>query len=327
MQSTVFVSALLLGFSAIVFSDAKPALSADKKVVSLAEATRRQDQNKVQADSTASPKVVSLAPSNTELIYSLQAQNRLVGVSSYCQYPLEARNKPKVGSFVSINWEKLATLKPTVVVLVSGQESLEIQLKKHKIKALILKNESLDDVAKNLITLGSICACEPTAKRMAEHYRQALSELRSIFKDSNKSKVFFCVWPKPIVTVGGTSFLNDVINVCGGSNVVADMKGSYPKVGPEKVIALQPDVLIMPYESRTMRRATTPPWSMLSATKKNQVYFLPDSEHDYLSRPTLRIVKGLLPLCLKLHPERRAELAKWGLKYAKPNCQKNCPKF
>lgn len=280
-------------------ADTKKAEGAGRKTVSLVE----------------EPRVVSLAPSNTELIYSLRAQNKLVGISSFCLYPPETKNKEKVGSFVSINWEKLTTLKPTVVVLVSGQEALDVQLRKHKIKSLVLKNESLDDVAKNLIALGSICGCNSEASALAKSYRQAIGELNQLFEKSQKSKVFFCVWPKPIVTVGGASFLNDVVNVCGGENVVSNMKGSYPKCGPEKVIALQPDVLIMPFESKSVKLTATPPWSLLSATKKNQVYFLPDREHDYLSRPTLRILKGLLPLCLKLHPEKKQELTQWGLKF------------
>lgn len=293
--------------SAAEGADGKPVSAADSKPLSTTGGNA--------VSTPPRPRVVSLAPSNTELIYSLNAQNRLVGISSFCLYPPETKNKEKVGSFVSINWEKLATLKPTVVVLVSGQEALDIQLRKHKIKSLVLKNESLDDVANNLIALGSICASESEANKLAKRYRQAIVELQAIFKDSKKSKVFFCVWPKPIVTVGGASFLNDVVNVCGGNNVVSNMKGSYPKCGPEKVIALQPDVLIMPYESRTVKLTATPPWSLLSATKKNQVYFLPDREHDYLSRPTLRILKGLLPLCLKLHPEKKQELIQWGLKF------------
>jgi iron complex transport system substrate-binding protein len=258
------------------------------------------------------PRVVSLAPSNTELIYSLEAQDRLIGISSYCLYPPQTKRKEKVGSFISVNWEKMATLKPSVVALVSGQETLEIQLKKHNIRVLLLKNETLDDIAKNLLTLGEVCSCEARANELAMKYRQALFDLKNIVKGEHRRKVFLCVWPKPIVTVGGASFLNDVINVCGGTNLASGMTGSYPKCSPEKVIAMHPDVLIMPHESRSIKLAATPPWSLLSAVKEKRVYFLPDREHDYLSRPTLRILRGLLELCLQLHPQKKEALLKWG---------------
>ncbi|MDZ4838069.1 MAG: helical backbone metal receptor [Candidatus Melainabacteria bacterium] len=300
LGASVIISAI--GLSPGHCADANPPI--DKK-----SSQKSQSQE-------ATPRVVSLAPSNTELIYSLGADNCLIGVSSYCLYPAQTKTKQKVGSFVAINWEKIATLKPNVVALVSGQEALDIQLKKHNIKSMVLRNESLDDIATNLITLGTVCSAESKARQMATDYRQALSELKSILKDSPKRKVFLCVWPKPIVTVGGASFLNEVINVCGGTNVAAGMKGSYPKCGPEKIIAMQPDVLIMPYESKDLKLASTPPWSLLSAVKKKQFYFLPDREHDYLSRPTLRIFKGLLRLSLDLHPEKKHELTKWGLKVA-----------
>lgn len=255
--------------------------------------------------------IVSLAPSNTELIYSLGSEAKLVGVSSYCTYPPDTRTKQKVGSFVSINWERMAVLKPDVVLLVSGQEPLAIQLKKHNLKAVVLKNNSLNDVAKNLLELGSILACEKQAKLLADSYSQAIARLQSVVQKEPRRKVLFCVWPKPIVTVGGDSFLNDVITTCGGINVTADIKVSYPKCSPEKILAAQPDLIVMPYESRNTKLSVTPPWSLLSAVRKNRVYFLPERQQDFLSRPTLRIFKGLYEFAAQLHPDRRAQLKAW----------------
>jgi iron complex transport system substrate-binding protein len=262
-------------------------------------------------------RIVSLAPSNTELIYSLGAQDKLVGISSYCSYPPETKSKPKVGSFVSINWERLARLKPDVVLLVQGQESLSFQLKKHNVKSIVLNNKSLDDISKNLVEIGKICGRSEKAAKLADGFKTNIAGLSETVKNEPKRKVFFCVWPKPIVTVGGDSFLNDVITACGGTNIAAHAKSGYPKYSPEKLIASQPDLLVMPYESRNTNFSTTPPWSLLSATKKKNVYHLPDREHDFLSRPTLRIYGGLYDLARQLHPAKVSSLKTW---YA--NCQR-----
>ncbi|MBX3136343.1 cobalamin-binding protein [Candidatus Obscuribacterales bacterium] len=255
--------------------------------------------------------IVSLAPSNTELVYSLGAEDKLVGISSYCTYPPETKSKPKVGSFVSINWERLAKLKPDVVLLVQGQESLSFQLKKHQVRSVVLNNKSLDDISRNLILLGSVCGKSERAEKLATSFQNSIARLKETLKNEPRRKVFFCVWPKPIVTVGGDSFLNDVITTCGGTNIAADIKSGYPKFSPEKLIASQPDLLVMPFESRSSSLKTTPPWSLMTAVKENRVYHLPDREHDYLSRPTLQIFEGLYEFARRLHPERQIELRSW----------------
>lgn len=255
--------------------------------------------------------IVSLAPSNTELIYSLGAQDKLVGISSYCTYPPDTKSKPKVGSFVSINWERLATLKPDVVLLVQGQESLSFQLKKHQISSIVLNNKSLDDISRNLISLGKVCGKTEKAEKLSAAFQSSITKLKETLKNEPKRKVFFCVWPKPIVTVGGDSFLNDVITTCGGTNIASNIKSGYPKYSPEKLIASQPELLVMPYESKDTSFKTTPPWSLMNAVKENRVYHLPDREHDYLSRPTLQIFEGLYEFARRLHPKKQAELKSW----------------
>lgn len=265
-------------------------------------------------------KIVSLAPSNTELLYSLGSADHIVGVSTYCTFPKEAKTKPKVGTFVSINWERLATLKPDIVLLVQGQESLSFQLKKHQIQSLSLNNKSLADISKNLIELGKISGQADRGEALAATFSARIADLKNIVKHEPKRKVFFCVWPKPIVTVGGDSFLNDVVTACGGENIAQGIKSSYPKYSPEKLVAANPDLLVMPHESKTTDFKSTPPWSLMNAVKTNRIYHLPDREHDYLSRPTLQIHHGLYDLAKRLHPGKEVELNAW---YAK--CQKEFP--
>ncbi len=264
------------------------------------------------SDKTASAtKIVSLAPSNTELIYSLGAQDRLVGVSSFCNYPEKAKSKPRVGSFISVNWERLAKSKPDLVLLVSGQEPLKSQLEKHKIGSMILNNSSLNDIGINLEKIGAVSGCPDRAQKLSLAYRKSLDQLSKVLESEAKPTIFYCIWPKPVMTVGGASFLNDVITKCGGINVASGVPAAYPKYGPEKVLAANPDIVVLPFESRNTSLITKPPWSLLKAAKKKRVFYLPSPDHDYLARPTLRIFQGLANLAGQLHPRKAKELESW----------------
>lgn len=256
-------------------------------------------------------KIVSLAPSNTELIYSVGGETLLEGVSTYCEYPPEVKSKPKVGSFISVNLEKLTQLKPDLVLLVSGQEALSIQLKKRKIPTRLLRNASLDDIAVNLETIGQICSKQQNARILQDKYVASLKSLSQIIADTKPTKVFFCVWPGPVITVGGNSFLNDCITKCGGANIAASLKAAYPRLSSERLVASNPELVILPCEASGTGLLEKTPWNLLKAIKTKRYYFLPDREHDYLSRPTLRIIDGLEWLSVKLHPEKSEKLAAW----------------
>ena len=255
--------------------------------------------------------LVSLAPSNTELIYSLSAQDRLLGVSTYCKYPREAEKKPKAGSFVSVDFERMAKLKPDIVLLVDGQEPLAIQLKKHGIKSLVLHNKKLKDIGDNLVTIGSLCGKKERGEQLAAIYAKAIDDLKAMVKNERSPKLLFCVWPRPIVTIGGESFLSDVVTTCGAANLTKDLKESYPKLSSERLISLQPEIIVLPFQSRNTSMQTTPPWSLLSSIRQKKYFFLPDPDDDYLSRPTMRVIKGLCWLSLNIHPKLDGQLKRW----------------
>lgn len=285
--------------------------SASAKAPSPAASASSSPPQALLSKPSAIRKIVSLAPSNTELIYSVGGETLLEGVSTYCQYPPEVKSKPKVGSFISVNLEKLTQLKPDLVLLVSGQEALSIQLKKRKIPTRLLRNASLDDIAVNLEVIGQICSKQQNAKILRDKYVASLKSLSQIIADTKPTKVFFCVWPGPVITVGGNSFLNDCITKCGGANIAASLKAAYPRFSSERLVASNPELVILPCEANDTGLLEKTPWNLLKAIKTKRYYFLPDREHDYLSRPTLRIIDGLEWLSAKLHPEKSEKLAAW----------------
>lgn len=249
-------------------------------------------------------KVVSLAPSNTELLASIGALDSLVGVSTYCDYPPAALQKPKVGTFVSANLERLTAIKPDYVLLVAGQEGLDASLRHNKFKTILLRNDNLTDIENNIKSLGKLTAHEETAQKEAQVFAQRLTAFNTtIGKAQSKPKVFFCVWPQPLLTVGKTSFLHQAITVCGGINIAADMTKAYPNMSLEKLVLANPDVIILPYEARNQTILTKSPWTSLRAVKEKKVYYLPDAKKDMLARPTTRVIDGLNWLAERIHPE------------------------
>ena len=264
----------------------------------------------------AASRLISLAPSNTELLCAIGAKSEIIGVCSFCDYPRDISKIKPVGTFVSVNMERLCRLKPDFVLLVSGQEMLASQLAHNNFKTVILDNSHLANIAKNLKTLGTITGKTDEANHTATTFEQALCGLKSVLQTAGASQekrptVFYCVWPQPLMTAGRDSFLNEVITACGGTNIAAEVPSSYPRFSMEQLVLKNPDVIILPYEARGQSFLTRAPWTLLKAVKEKRLYYLPDQKHDTLSRPTIRVLSGMAWLSTILHPERNAELEAW----------------
>ncbi len=258
------------------------------------------------------PRIVSLAPSNTELLCSVGAKEQIIGVSTFCDYPKEVNAITKVGTFISANMERLARLKPDLVMLVSGQEELASKIKNHHLNAVVVDNSKLTDIGKNLKQVGELSGHCQEGAEAAEKFTTKLQDLAIIIKKANKSpKVFYCVWPQPLMTAGKSSFIHGIITSCGGINVAGDINVSYPRFSLERLVMSNPDLIIMPYEARNQAFMKQSPWNKLQAVRQNRIYYLPDQKNDMLSRPTLRVIKGMAWLGGIFHPELKSELARW----------------
>lgn len=257
-------------------------------------------------------KLISLAPSNTELIFSLGAGKQLLAVSELCDFPPEARSKFKVGNLTSLKMEKITSLQPDFILLVSGQESLAGILKKHGFHTLTVDNSSLGNISKNLLLLGKVSGHSERAIRLAADFEEAIRELRDLTKSASRTpQVLVCIWPQPLMSAGKSSFMSQAITICGGSNCTGDLPQAYPRINPERLLLLHPDIILIPQELARERFWQKLPWSSMEAVKSNHVYVLPQHETDCLMRPTLRLVDALYWLTARFHPELRPRLEKW----------------
>lgn len=265
------------------------------------------------------PRLVSLAPSNTELVAALDATDELVGVSNYCDYPDKVRSIARAGSFISADMERLTRLKPDHVLLVSGQEQLAAKLKHSHFDTIVLNNNQISDIAKNLKQLGQITGKQQKAAVLSQRMQDSCTALNTIIKSSKvKCRVFYCVWPSPLMTVGKASFLDDVVTACGGTNIAGDIPQAYPTYSLEKLVLTNPDLIIMPYEAKNQSFIKKAPWTSLKAVKQNRVFYLPSAKKDMLARPTLRLLTGMAWLTSKIHPELQEQIKDWQQKWSIP---------
>lgn len=260
-------------------------------------------------EGTTYRRIASLAPSNTELLCAAGGAKQLVGRSNFCDYPPSVDKVEGVGTFIAPNFERLTRIGPDLILLVSGQEKIENQLQKKHFQTCLLSNASLQDIGCNLRKLGEISGHKDQGEKAAQQFEIQMHRFSALIAASkSRPKVFYCVWTQPIMTAGGKSFLNEIITTCGGTNIASDIAAAYPTFSQERLLAADPDVIILPHEALGQSCLKAPPWKCLRAVRQGKVYYLPDRRNDTLSRPTNRVLIGMHWLGGILHPDLRAQL-------------------
>ncbi len=256
--------------------------------------------------SSPARRVVSLAPHVTENLFSAGAGEQVVAVVAYSNYPEAARQLPSVGSFGKFNVEAILAQRPDLVVAWhSGNSQEKIQeLIALGLPVYVSAPKQLDDVARNIENYGRLTANDARARAEAADYRQRLQSLRRDFSRQSPVSIFYQVWDQPLQTLNGKHIISDVMRLCGGRNVFADMLPIAPKVGVESVLASDPQVIVAsgmaderPDWLDDWRR-----WSSLQAVKNDQLYFVPP---DLVQRHTVRILQGAQMLCQQLQLARQ----------------------
>ncbi|HEY0385802.1 MAG TPA: cobalamin-binding protein [Pyrinomonadaceae bacterium] len=249
-------------------------------------------------------RIVTLAPNLTEIVYAVGAGDRLVGNTTYCDYPPEAKRVTKVGDTLQPNIEQIIALRPQLV-LVSTASQLEAftrQLNEQGIAVYVTDPRSLEDVFRSIESLGELLGEAERAARLVEELRGRALLVEQTVKSAPPVRVFYQVSAAPLYTIGRDAFLTDLIARAGGQSVTADVPGAFPRYSDEAALASQPDAIVIPVDP-TMDQSNARPASSLensAAVKGGRVYRI---NGDLLSRPGPRLVEGLEQLAHALHPE------------------------
>lgn len=237
-------------------------------------------------------RIVSLSPAATEILFAVGAGDKVVAVDEFSDYPAEAKDLPKVGGFdgKTLSIEKILSFEPDFVYLTKGMHDFLIeQLDKYGIQYYISTGASVDDVRREITEVGTITGNAPKAKKVIDSIDSAVKEAnKKIEKNADGDiTVYYEVWNSPFMSVGGNTFISDVITKAGGKNIFAELS-NWPTVSEEAIIAENPDVILIPASSGVTVEAVADRagWSDVSAVKNNKVFIVDDNLY---SRPSPRI--------------------------------------
>ncbi len=250
-------------------------------------------------------RIVSLAPSNTELLYALGLADRVVGVDSYSNYPPEAARKPQISDYSSTNLEQVLATEPDLI-LAAGITSRDViaAFESRGLAVVVLDPPTLDGVFGDISLLGQVTDVNGVAATRRGDLERRLATLTArLATVSTKPRVFFELDATQFFTVGPKSFIDDLIGRAGGVNIAADAATAYPKLSVEQIIAKDPEVIVLSdegYGATVATVGTRPGWAGISAVKNGRVVAI---DPDLTNRPGPRILDALEQLARALHPE------------------------
>lgn len=257
----------------------------------------------------APAKIVSVSPSETETLFALGLGDKVVGVSDFCDYPEEAKKKPKMGSIVKPNEEALIAANADIVLSgVSLKVAAVEQLRGLNVNVFKVEPKTIDDVMNNILKFGQIFDKQEQAEKLVASMkaeRQKVTDAVKDLKPEQKKKVLMEF--SPGWTVGKGEFLDEMITIAGGINVSSDVQG-YAKLNEEKVIADNPQVILYPKNlidensKKTMDQIIRErsSWANIDAIKNNK---LAGVDKDTISRPGPRITAALVEVAKGIYPE------------------------
>ncbi len=237
-------------------------------------------------------RIVSLAPSITEILFALQLGHKVAGVTDFCDFPEEARHKPKVGWLISPGIEKIISLRPDIVFATTEGNKPEIidELERMNIKTYVLNPHNLNDVLSDITEIGNVTGQRSIARELAGSLTRRINTVKKKALEGRQKRVIYLISTNPIISAGPGSFIHDLIITAGGINVLSDSPIRYPRIDMEEIILKDPEVIIAPYDLTEQILEWKKRWSGISAIRNGMVYPV---DPDIVSRPGPRIIDGL----------------------------------
>jgi iron complex transport system substrate-binding protein len=250
------------------------------------------------------PRIVSLAPHLTELVFAAGGGDRLVGTVEYSDFPEAARAIPRVGDAWRVDIERLLALKPDIVLTWASGTPPDIvsRLDALKLRRLDIPTYRLADVPAALLTLGKLTGTESIARAAADSFSSQIESLRREYAHAPPVTVFIQLDDQPLFTVNAHHMISEIVELCGGRNVFANLPQLAPPVGIEAVIAADPQVILSTDDTIPDPASQWQQWSRLTAVRHRTIYGI---HADTVARSTPRLVQGTRETCEDLADARR----------------------
>lgn len=250
-------------------------------------------------------RIISLAPSSTEILFAVGLGYRVVGADDHSDYPEAAKNKPKIGSYLNPNLEVIASLEPDLI-LATDMTSKEYvaSLEEKNFTVVVLAPKTIQGIIRDIRVVGAIGNKTTEANNLADNLEQRINAITSKTSNSSLYRPKVYVEYYPYWTYGPGSFGNDLISMAGGKNIAATTATAYSEITNEFVVASNPELIIFtvgPHTSTTIKDIKSRTgWDKVNAVQNNKIFTIDD---DIISRPGPRIVDALEHLARLIHPE------------------------
>ncbi|MCD4796202.1 MAG: helical backbone metal receptor [Candidatus Cloacimonetes bacterium] len=256
-----------------------------------------------EKEKTTNPRYIITSPEVAEIVALIQGTEDIVGITTECDYPDDLRDIPKVGTFGKVDYEKIISLNPTLV-LTSGleQELLSFELQKLGIPTVQIYPSSIEEMIQAVRKIGVLIDKTERADIVADSLQTAVNLLMKLsierLKDSNRIPgIYIEIYGNPIMSVSDSSFVGEVVRYAGGNNIFSSLPRDYSKIKPEEVIIADPDIIIITYPGMTASQIKDRKgWEVISACKNNRIFTVEDIDPDLILRASPRVVEGIMKL-------------------------------
>jgi iron complex transport system substrate-binding protein len=249
-------------------------------------------------------RIISLAPNITETLYHLGAQDRLIGNTTLCNWPEDAKHKPKIGDLLNPNDEVILAAKPDLVIAstAGNDQGAVMKLVKLGLPVYVAAPRNVERIFQTIEDIGRITDCADRGVQLVAQMKKRLETVKEKLSGLPPVRAFFITWFDPLLAPGKTTFENDVLQLAGVVSISADIPEFYPRYSLEQLLVKDPDVILtVPHSGDPIPNLKkTAGWKDLRAVKGNRVYFL----GEYLQHPSPLFVDGIEELVKKLYPER-----------------------
>ncbi len=251
-------------------------------------------------------RIVTLGPSNTEILFAVGAGDQVVGVDEYSNFPAEAEPKPKVGSMRTPSFETIAALDPDLVFVINSSSDHRERLEGLGYTVAHIVPSNLQEIYERIDLVGRIVGRPQRARDVVAQMQARVAGTVARIGDvpeANKPRVFHEVWGDPLMTAGPGSFINELIEMAGGINIAADANSAWPRMSLEVVVERNPTVILTTFDNTVeeLRAGARAAWQEIDAVQTGRIYQL---NEDEIARPGPRIVLGLESIARALYPDR-----------------------
>jgi iron complex transport system substrate-binding protein len=245
-------------------------------------------------------RIVSLSPATTEILFTLGAGSRLVGRTKYDLWPDSAKLIPSVGDGLRPNVEAILAVHPDLVVIYASQDnrSAATRLRAAGVNTLAVRGDHISEFRRVVQLLGATIGDTVRARLLADSVYHTLDSVRTATARLPRPTVFWHVWDAPVITIGGGSFMNDLVDIAGGTNVYADIKGPSGNVSLEDVSRRDPDIILAGPVGKNQIESD-PRWRIVRAVREGKIYVV---DTGVVARPAVRLGEAAVLLAKLLHP-------------------------